>query len=160
MKRISICILLLIAISCERMEDLNPPYAYGWLIANDATQDIVVWTNVEDVSFIDGNEFSLDKYYLIPMGSSCSICGMGSRKPNEKEFESFIQNLNFLKILSSDREVVLKEFSKDYREVSQDLYDVSFWGYTERQDYITHDYYITHPEWNFTITDADIGLEE
>lgn len=159
MKRISICIFMLIAISCDRMEDLNPPYAYDWLIANDATQDVVVWTKVEDVSLIDDKEFFLDKYYHIPMGSSCSICGMGSQKPNERDFESFTQNLIFLKILSFDKSIVLKEYSMGLGEVSRDLYNVSNWAYIERQESLNSDYYVTHHEWTFTITDADLAGE-
>lgn len=159
MKRIVVCILLLLTISCERLEDLNPPYNYRWFVTNATTQDIVIWTNVNEVSIMDGEPFVDDTYYSIPSGERYQIYGLSSENP-EYNFESFQDRLNFLIITIADKSIVLKECRVDANADLCDLCDESEWEYSERKEYITSDYYVTHHEWTFTITDADIGVVE
>ena len=159
MKRVVVGLLLLFVVSCDRMEDLNPPYNYRWFVTNATTQDIVVWTNVNEVSIMDGEPFADDTYYSIPSGERYQIYGLSSENP-EYNFESFQDRLNFLIITTADKSIVIKECRVDASADLCDLCDESEWEYSERKEYITSDYYVTHHEWTFTITDADIGLEE
>lgn len=158
MKRIVVCILLLLTISCERLEDLCAPYNYRWFITNNTVRDVTILTNVNEVSVIDGGPIVDNTYYSVPSGERYQIYGLSNEYP-QYNFESFTNRLNFLIITTEDGAVVLKEFHKDVYTES-DIYVESEWVYSERKEYITHDYYITHHEWTFTITDADIGVVE
>ena len=159
MKRFVFGMLLLFVVSCERLEDLNLPYNYRWFVTNATTQDIVIWTNVNEVSVIDEKPFVADTYFSVPSGERYQIYGLSSKSP-EYNFESFQDRLNFLIITTADKSIVIKECRVDASADLCDLCDESEWEYSERKEYITSDYYVTHHEWTFTITDADIGLEE
>ena len=158
MKRLVVCMLLLSVVSCERIEDFCPPYVYRWFVINNTTQDIIIWTNCNEISVMDGEPFVDDTCYSVPAGKQYQIYGLSSDSP-EYDFESFQNRLNFLIITTADKSIVLKECRVDANVVLCDLCNESEWEYSERMEYITSDYFVTHHEWTFTITDADLAVE-
>ncbi len=150
---------MMFLVACDPLEEMEPPYRYAWLITNSSSQDVVVYLNDSKDSVLGGDEYNYDRYVEILSGNTTPIYATASGKPN-KNFDSFINRLNFLSILTPKKDSVLKEYKMGEGGVSHNLYEESEWDYTEYKKHRSYRYYITYHEWTFTITDEDIGLAE
>lgn len=146
--------------ACISVYALDPPYEYDWTIINATSQDIVVWINVDDISVVDGTKFTADRYYEIASGDFYSIYGAGGYEQDEN-FYTFINNLHFLNVTTSDQKCILIEFNRENDDSMRNLFDENEWKYSQSIEYITSKHFVTNHEWTFTITDADlVGVEE
>ncbi len=159
MKKVFIYIFSILLCSCDRLEDFDPPYNNLWWIKNCSSQELVVFANRNCVD-LEGQVFDGEIEFSLPIGDSCYVYSNFDNLSKEELFSLMTTNVNYVKIMNSDKSVLFGAFYKNTSSVEHNPYNESEWKYVEFTKQITSDYFQTFKWWTFTITDADIGLEE
>ena len=158
MKKAIVLLIGVLLCSCEPMEVFYPPYYGHWWIKNCSSQELIVVANCNRVDLKE-QVFESEMEYSLPVGDSCYVYSNFDNLSREELFLLMTTNVNYIKIMNSDKSVLFREFYKDTSRVEHNPYDESAWGYVEFTNQVTSGYFQTFKWWTFTITDADIAVE-
>ena len=158
MKKAIVLLIGVLLCSCEPMEVFYPPYYGHWWIKNCSSQELIVVANCNRIDLKE-QVFESEMEYSLPVGDSCYVYSNFDNLSREELFLLMTTNVNYIKIMNSDKSVLFREFYQDTSGVEHNPYDESVWAYVEFTKQITSDYFQTFKWWTFTITDADIAVE-
>lgn len=162
MKRLVFCLVCALLCSCDPEWAFNPPYTNHLVMQNNSSQELVVFVTINKVKK-DGQVLSLEHRYRLHVGDMCPVKGNHNNPEGvsqEQLFALLISDVSNIKITNADNGVILREFVKDANEIIHNPYEESSWEYEEYTEQVSDDYSQIFKRWYYTITDADLVVEE
>lgn len=166
MKKLFIFLISLLLWSCDPGWVFNPPYQSEWVIVNQTGRDVrlcieKVYANEDSQEYEEFEEYSIsddDVFYQKYQGE----------KEDRSDFLAlFVINSNSYPLISSkvylttiDGEDTLRAWVMGEDNGGHDLFDETQWVHEYQEDSKTKRHTIYYNKWTFTITDADLVMEE
>lgn len=166
MKRLVFCLVCALLCSCDPGWVFNPPYQSEWVIVNQTGRDVSLC--IEKVYANDALQ-QCEKYEEYHILNNCVFYQkyQGEKEDRSDFLALFVINSNSYPLISSkvyitpiDGGSVLRVWNMGQDNGSRDLFDETQWVHESWVDFKNEKYTIYHNKWTFTITDADLVMEE
>ena len=162
MKRCLVCLIVLFLCSCGSLWEVSPSYEWIWVYKNTTNVDLVIYLECKGLNE-KGEESRAYTQNSLPKGEELWNLFETSDREVLTFYTHFLclaeSNTCMVWLANSEGDVLkLWEFGSDNGE--HDLFDNSNWQCEDLGAGVDDNNVPYRLKWTFTITDADIGLEE